>query len=78
MVSRDALSRHHVDDDVDLLISVGGGGTVLSSAHVDCHERRTAGPRRRGLGPDARTSGWARVLERRRTTVLGRVMFCIS
>ena len=29
MVSRDALSRHHVDDDVDLLISVGGDGTVL-------------------------------------------------
>ena len=33
VVSRDALSRHHVDDDVDLLISVGGDGTVLSSAH---------------------------------------------
>jgi len=40
VVSREDLSRHHVDEDVDLIVAVGGDGTVLSAAHfVDSQGR---------------------------------------
>ena len=48
VVSRDELSRHHVDDDVDLLISVGGDGTVLSSAHFVDSQTNTGNETPRG------------------------------
>jgi len=56
VVSREALGRHHVDEDTDLLIAVGGDGTVLSSAHfVDSQTRwgaETKGPVILGVNSD--------------------------